>query len=130
MIMSSLKNSVQLLGRLGRDAQVKVSQNGVQYCHISFVTNLTYLDKDKNEVSTVQWHSLSIWGSLTRVLEKKGQKGSLWIVQGKLVNNTYIDRNGMEQRKTEVRVDRLLFLSSPNETNLSISEAMAASAKS
>ncbi len=130
MIMSSLKNSVQLLGRLGRDAQVKVSQNGVQYCHISFVTNLTYLDKDKNEVSTVQWHSLSIWGSLTRVLEKKGQKGSLWIVQGKLVNNTYIDRNGMEQRKTEVRVDRLLFLSSPNETNLPISEAMAASAKS
>ncbi|WP_180268495.1 single-stranded DNA-binding protein [Sphingobacterium sp. 1.A.4] len=128
--MSSLKNSVQLLGRLGRDAQVKVSQNGVQYCHISFVTNLTYLDKDKNEVSTVQWHSLSIWGSLTRVLEKKGQKGSLWIVQGKLVNNTYIDRNGMEQRKTEVRVDRLLFLSSPNETNLPISEAMAASAKS
>lgn len=130
MIMSSLKNSVQLLGRLGRDAQVKVSQNGVQYCHISFVTNLTYLDKDKNEVSTVQWHSLSIWGSLTRVLEKKGQKGSLWIVQGKLVNNTYIDRNGMEQRKTEVRVDRLLFLSSPNETNLPITEAMAASAKS
>ncbi|QBR11851.1 single-stranded DNA-binding protein [Sphingobacterium sp. CZ-2] len=130
MIMSSLKNSVQLLGRLGRDAQVKVSQNGVQYCHISFVTNLTYLDKDKNEVSTVQWHSLSIWGSLTRVLEKKGQKGSLWIVQGKLVNNTYLDRNGMEQRKTEVRVDRLLFLSSPNETNLPITEAMAASAKS
>lgn len=130
MIMSSLKNSVQLLGRLGRDAQVKVSQNGVQYCHISFVTNLTYLDKDKNEVSTVQWHSLSIWGSLTRVLEKKGQKGSLWIVQGKLVNNTYIDRNGMEQRKTEVRVDRLLFLSSPNETNLPITESMAASAKS
>ncbi len=130
MIMSSLKNSVQLLGRLGRDAQVKVSQNGVQYCHISFVTNLTYLDKDKNEVSTVQWHSLSIWGSLTRVLEKKGQKGSLWIVQGKLVNNTYIDRNGMEQRKTEVRVDRLLFLSSPTETNLPITEAMAASAKS
>ncbi|MEI5985607.1 MULTISPECIES: single-stranded DNA-binding protein [Sphingobacterium] len=128
--MSSLKNSVQLLGRLGRDAQVKVSQNGVQYCHISFVTNLTYLDKDKNEVSTVQWHSLSIWGSLTRVLEKKGQKGSLWIVQGKLVNNTYLDRNGMEQRKTEVRVDRLLFLSSPNETNLPITEAMAASAKS
>lgn len=130
MIMSSLKNSVQLLGRLGKDAQVKVSQNGVQYCHISFVTNLTYLDKDKNEVSTVQWHSLSIWGSLTRVLEKKGQKGSLWIVQGKLVNNTYIDRNGMEQRKTEVRVDRLLFLSSPNETNLPITESMAASAKS
>ncbi len=130
MIMSSLKNSVQLLGRLGRDAQVKVSQNGVQYCHISFVTNLTYLDRDKNEVSTVQWHSLSIWGSLTRVLEKKGQKGSLWIVQGKLVNNTYIDRNGIEQRKTEVRVDRLLFLSSPTETNLPITEAMAASAKS
>lgn len=117
MIMSSLRNSVQLLGRLGTDAQVKVSQNGVAYCIIRFVTNITYLDKDNKQVTSSQWHTLSVWGNLTKHLEKKGQKGSLWLIQGRLVHSKYTNRHGEEKQSTEVRVDRLLYLSGKGENS-------------
>ncbi len=108
--MSTLKNSVQLIGKLAFDAQVKLSQQGVKYCQLKLVTAEKWIDKVDQPEDYLQWHNLSVWGGLCQILDKKGVKGSSWLVQGCLVNRQYTDKQGVSQKRTEVRVLKLMLL--------------------
>jgi len=108
--MSTLKNSVQLIGKLAFDAQVKLSQQGVKYCQLKLVTAEKWIKKEEQTADFLQSHHLSVWGGLCQILDKKGVKGSSWLVQGALVNRQYVDNLGVTQRRTEVRVLKLMLL--------------------
>lgn len=108
--MSTLKNSVQLLGRLGKEAEIKTSSNGTAYCHITLVTNEYGVKKNGEQFEKSQWHKISVWGDLTKQLQRRGNKESLWLIQGTILYNQYENKNGDQHYTCEIRASRLMFL--------------------
>ena len=113
--MNTLKNSVQLIGNLGKDPQVKHLESGKVVANFSIATSETYKDKDGNKVEDTQWHNLKAWGRTAEVAEKYLKKGSKIAIEGKLVHNNYDDKDGNKRYFTEVVINELLMLGDKRE---------------
>lgn len=106
--MSTLRNHVQLIGRLGADAEIKTTSQGRAYAQVRFATN-EYVKTSGGEWKEItQWHTLMIWGEQTKVLELHGQKGSQLLVQGSLQYREYTDSQDIKRTVAEVRVSKIM----------------------
>jgi single-strand DNA-binding protein len=107
--MKSLRNSVTLIGRLGKDPEVKV-YGDKKKATFSIATTDSYKNQKGEKVEDTQWHNLVVWGSLAGVAEKFLKKGQEVCVEGKLVHRNY-ESNGEKKYFTEINVNDLLMLS-------------------
>ncbi|MEQ8584154.1 MAG: single-stranded DNA-binding protein [Marinoscillum sp.] len=107
--MTTLKNSVQLIGRLGNDPQVRTFDSGKKMATFSLATNETYLNAKGEKVEDTQWHNIVIWGKKADIAEKYLKKGSEVGVQGKLINRSY-ESNGEKKYITEISLNELLLM--------------------
>lgn len=108
--MKSLRNSVTLIGRLGKDPEVK-AYGDKKKATFSIATTDTYKNQKGEKVEDTQWHNLVVWGSLAGVAEKFLKKGQEVCVEGKLVHRNY-ESNGEKKIFTEINVNDLLMLGS------------------
>jgi single-strand DNA-binding protein len=108
--MKSLRNSVQLIGNLGMDPEVKQVSNGNKMARFSLVTTETYKNQKGEKVTDTQWHNLIIWGGLADVAEKYLKKGNQVAVEGRLETNTYDDKDGNRKFFTQIKVNDLVML--------------------
>ncbi len=108
--MSSLRNSVQLIGRLGKDPEVKTFTNSKK-ASFSIATNDVYKNAKGEKVEDTQWHNIVIWGKLADVAEKFLKKGQEVAVEGKLVHRNYETDKGEKKYMTEINVNDLVLLS-------------------
>jgi single-strand DNA-binding protein len=97
-------NKVILLGRLGKDPQVKQLDNGRVVCNVTLATNDYYTDKDGNRKESTEWHNLEIWDNQARTAEKFLKKGSVIYVEGKIRTDKYTDPEGQEKQVKKIRV--------------------------
>ncbi|WP_010249413.1 single-stranded DNA-binding protein [Myroides injenensis] len=110
--MSSLKNRVQLIGRVGQDPEVKRFDGGSVKATLSIAINDVYYN-DKNErVESTQWHNLVLWGKTAEIAEKFVTKGKEIAVEGKLNNRSFEDKEGNKRYVTEIIVSEILLLGS------------------
>jgi single-strand DNA-binding protein len=109
--MKSLRNSVQLIGRLGKDPEVK-SFGKSKKAFFSIATTDTYKNAKGEKVDDTQWHNIVIWGSLADIAEKYLKKGNEVCVEGKLVHRDYETDKGEKRHVTEINVNDLLMLGS------------------
>lgn len=107
--MTTLKNSVQLIGRLGNDPQVRTFDSGKKMATFSLATNETYLNAKGEKIEDTQWHNIVIWGKKADIAEKYLKKGSEVAVQGKLINRSY-ESNGEKKYITEISLNELLMM--------------------
>jgi len=107
--MSTLKNHVQLIGRLGNDPQVRNFDSGKKMATFSLATNDTYFNNKGEKVEDTQWHNIVVWGKRADVAEQYLRKGSEVAVQGKLVNRSY-ESNGEKKYITEINLSELLMM--------------------
>lgn len=107
--MTSLKNSVHLIGRLGNDPQIKSFDSGKKMAAFSLATNETYFNNKGEKVEDTQWHNIVVWGRKADVVEKYLKKGSEIALSGKLVNRSY-ESNGEKKYITEISLNELLML--------------------
>jgi single-strand DNA-binding protein len=108
--MANLRNSVQLIGRLGKDPEVKTFDKGKRLANITLATNDSYKNHKGEKVSDTQWHSLVVWGKLVDVVSKYLKKGSEIAIEGKLVHRTYETSAGDKKYITEITVNDLVML--------------------
>lgn len=108
--MKSLRNSVQLIGNLGMDPEVKQVANGNKMARFSLATSETYKNEKGEKVTDTQWHNLIIWGGLAEVAEKYLKKGKQIAVEGRLETNTYDDKEGNRKFYTQIVVNDLMML--------------------
>ncbi len=108
--MKSLRNSVQLIGNLGMDPEVKQVANGNKMARFSLATSETYTNQKGEKVTETQWHNLIIWGGLAEVAEKYLKKGKQIAVEGRLETNTYDDKEGNRKFFTQIVVNDLMML--------------------
>ena len=107
--MKSLRNSVQLIGRLGKDPEVK-TYSGKKKAAFTIATSDTYKNNRGEKVEDTQWHNIVIWGKLADVVEKYLKKGQEVVVEGRLIHRDYETDNGEKRHITEINVNDLVML--------------------
>jgi single-strand DNA-binding protein len=108
--MSNLRNSVRLIGNLGKAPDVKEVSEGRKMARFSVATHDTYTNQKGEKVEETNWHNLVAWGKLAEVAEKYLRKGSEVAVEGKLSSRSYTDKDGNKKYITEVVVNNLQML--------------------
>ena len=108
--MYALKNKVQLIGNLGNIPEIKTMEGGKKMARFSVATSEVYHNTKGEKVKETQWHNLVAWGKLAEIAEKFLTKGSEVAIEGKLMNRTYNDKEGVKKYYTEVQVNELLML--------------------
>lgn len=107
--MKSLRNSVQLIGNIGKDPEVKTYDQRKK-ASFSIATNETYKNQNGEKVKETQWHNVVVWGKLADIVEKYLKKGNEVAIEGKLVHRTYETASGEKRYITEVNVNDLVML--------------------
>jgi single-strand DNA-binding protein len=102
--MAGSINKVTLIGNLGRDPEVRFSQNGDKIANISIATSETWNDKSSGErKEKTEWHRVVIFNKfLADIAEKYLKKGSKVYLEGALQTRKWTDNAGVEKYTTEV----------------------------
>ena len=102
--MAGSINKVILLGRLGGDPEIRVSQDGNKIAKFSLATSENWKDKSTNEKKErTEWHKVVIFSpGLADITEKYLKKGSLIYLEGQIRSRKYTDQSGVEKYITEV----------------------------
>ncbi len=108
--MNAVKNKVQLIGNLGQDPEVKSIGEDKKVAHLSVATNENYKNAKGEKVTETQWHNVVAWGKLADIAEKYLVKGTEVVIEGKLINRNYTDKQGVKRYATEVQANELLIL--------------------
>ncbi|HMO33081.1 MAG TPA: single-stranded DNA-binding protein [Lacibacter sp.] len=108
--MYALKNKVQLIGNLGMTPEIKTVTGGKKMARFSMATNESYRNAKGEKVQETQWHNVVAWGKVAELAEKYLGKGSEVAIEGKLINRSYTDKDGVKKYITEVQLNELLLL--------------------
>jgi len=103
-------NKVILIGNLGRDPEVKYTQNGTAVANLSVATNEVWTDKSGQKQERTEWHRVVVWGKQAQVLSEHLTRGKQVYVEGALQTRSWDDRDGNKRYTTEVRAVRVLML--------------------
>lgn len=107
--MSTLRNKVQLIGRLGNDPEVRNFESGKTMATFSLATNESYTNNKGEKVEDTQWHNIVAWGKKVNIIENYLKKGSEIAMEGKLVNRQY-EKEGETKYITEISLNELLMM--------------------
>lgn len=108
--MNSLKNRVQLIGRLGQDPEIITFEDGGKIARFNLATDDSYKDKQGNKIERTYWHPVVVKNGLVKVVENYITKGKEIAIEGKLTNRSWDDNDGKKHYVTEVVVNELLML--------------------
>jgi len=104
-------NKVILVGRLGKDPEVRNLENGATVANFSMATSETYKDKttgDRKEVT--EWHNIVLWRGLADVAARYLHKGDMVYIEGKLRTRSW-EKEGVTRYTTEIVGDNMTMLS-------------------
>ena len=111
-------NRVQLIGRVGKDPEIRTFEGNNKIANFTLATNEKYKDKTGNTVDVTDWHNLVIrFTKQAEIAEKYLKKGMLVYVEGKLKNRSWDDKDGNKKYITEVVVDSFNMLERRDDNN-------------
>jgi single-strand DNA-binding protein len=109
--MSSV-NKVILVGRLGKDPELRYTPSGSPVARFSMATSESWTDKGGEKQERTQWHNIVAWSKLAEICNQYLVKGKLVYVEGRLETREYTDRDGNKRRITEVIARDMVMLDS------------------
>jgi single-strand DNA-binding protein len=106
--MAGSVNKVILVGNLGRDPEIRSTQDGLRIANLSLATSESWRDKNSGErKEKTEWHRVVIFNeNLVKVAEQYLKKGSKIYVEGALQTRKWTDQAGVEKYSTEVVLQR------------------------
>lgn len=110
-------NKVILVGRLGKDPEIRNLENGASVANFTMATSESYKDKttgDKKEVT--EWHNIVLWRGLADIAAKYLHKGDMIYVEGKLRTRSW-EKEGVTRYSTEIIGDNMTMLSTQRSNN-------------
>jgi single-strand DNA-binding protein len=107
-IMAGSVNKVILIGNLGRDPEIRSTQDGTRVANLSVATSESWRDKNSGErKERTEWHRVVIFNDrLVDIVEKYLKKGSKVYLEGALQTRKWTDNSGQERYSTEVVLQR------------------------
>jgi single-strand DNA-binding protein len=107
--MNSLKNHVQLMGRLGQDPEIINLESGKKLAKFSLATNENYTTAKGEKVENTSWHNIVAWGKTADIIENYTEKGREVVISGKLSNRSYENKEGQKRYVTEVVCNQIVL---------------------
>src|SRR5213080_2983050 len=106
--MAGSVNKVILVGNLGRDPELRSTQDGMRIANLAVATSESWRDRNSGErKERTEWHRVVIFNErLAEVAEKYLRKGSKVYVEGQLQTRKWTDQSGQEKYTTEVVLSR------------------------
>ena len=96
-------NKVILIGRLGRDPEVRYMPNGDAVCTFSVATSETWTDRNSEQrQERTEWHNVIMYRRLAEIAGQYLKKGSQVYLEGKIQSRKYTDKNGVERTAYEI----------------------------
>ena len=109
-------NKIYLLGRLTKDPEYKLMENGRGLCQFSIATNHDYTKKDTGErVSKATFHNIRVWGTMAKKSDEVLKKGSKVFIEGKQEHEQYESNNGEKKYYSYVTCKYIQFLDAKEE---------------
>ena len=103
-------NKVMLIGNLGRDPEIRYSQQGTAMVNFSIATSEQWNDKNTGEKQErTEWHRVVAFGKPAEILEKYLSKGSKVYIEGRIQTRNY-EKDGQTHYTTEIVVREFQFL--------------------
>ena len=104
-------NKVILVGRLGRDPELKYTASGTAFCRFSMATDDSWTDKGSGErTERTEWHNIVVWDKLAEICNNYLTKGRLVYIEGSLQTREWDDKEGVKRKTTEVRARDMVML--------------------
>jgi single-strand DNA-binding protein len=111
-------NKVILIGRLGRDPELKYTATGVPFCRFSMATDEGWTDKTSGErQERTEWHNIVAWDRLAEICNQYLSKGRLVYIEGSLQTREWDDQEGNKRKITEIRARDMVLLTSNPDSN-------------
>jgi len=102
-------NKVQLIGRLGKDPELRYTSNGAAVTTLSIATSESYKEGDEWKERT-EWHQAVLWNRLAEIAGEYLSKGSQVYLEGRLQTRSWDDKDGNKRYTTEVVVRDMILL--------------------
>ncbi len=109
--MSSL-NKVLLIGRLGKDPEVRYTPDGAPVANFSLATSEFWTDKSGTRQERTEWHNIVAWNKLADLSKRYLAKGRQVYVEGRLRTREWDDKDGNKRRTTEIVASQMVLLGS------------------
>ncbi|NOY52140.1 MAG: single-stranded DNA-binding protein [Deltaproteobacteria bacterium] len=106
-------NRVQLIGRLGKNPEVRYTSNGSSVANFTMATNESWIGKDGQKNERTEWHNIVAWGKLGEICGEYLTKGKQIYIEGRLTTRSWEDRDGKKRYTTEVKADNMIMLGGP-----------------
>jgi len=108
-------NKVILVGRLGKDPELRYTPSGAAVATFSMATSERYTDRDGNRQEKTEWHNIVAWRQLAETCGKYLHKGKQVYIEGKIQTRSYDDRDGNKRYITEIVADQMQMLGAREE---------------
>lgn len=108
--MAGSLNKVLLIGRIGRDPEMRFTPSGQAVANFSLATDESYTNKDGQKVEKTEWHRIVVWGKQGEFVGNYLGKGRLVYIEGKLETRKWTDKDGVEKYTTEIKADKVTAL--------------------
>ena len=108
--MSYTINKAIIVGRLGRDPEVRFIESGKAICKMSVATSETWGEGAEKQERT-EWHTVTAWGRMGEACGQYLHKGSMVYVEGRIQTRKYQDQSGNDRYFTEINARDIVFLS-------------------
>lgn len=110
--MPSSLNKVMLIGRLGRDPEMRSTQGGVSVANLSLATDESFKDRSGQRQDRTEWHTVVLWGKQAEIAEQYLRKGRLVFVEGRIETRKWKDKEGHDRYSTQIRAFNFQMLDS------------------
>lgn len=109
--MALYLNKIQLIGRLGQDAEVRITTNQYTITTFSVATDHSYKNKDGEWISETTWHRITYYFAPSDFLRENLKKGSKVYVEGRMRSREYTDKDNIKKTAWEVIAEQIIPLS-------------------
>ncbi|MGX2041334.1 single-stranded DNA-binding protein [Methylocaldum sp. MU1018] len=113
-------NKAQLIGRLGRDPEVRYTPEGKCIANLALATSESHKDKSTGEVKqATEWHRVVLFGRPGEVAGEYLKKGSLVFIEGRIRTRKWKNQSGQDQYTTEIVGHEMKMLDGRSEARAS-----------
>ncbi|MGA2475100.1 MAG: single-stranded DNA-binding protein [Terriglobia bacterium] len=124
--MSGSVNKVILIGRLGKDPEVKYTPSGAPVAKFSLATDEVFKDRSGEQQKRTEWHNIVAWNKLAEICGEYLTKGKLVYIEGSIRSRQWEDQAGNKRTAYDIVAGRMQMLGSKADSDRAAAAAAAA----
>ena len=103
-------NKAILVGNLGRDPEMRTTQNGQSVVNFTLATSENWTDKSGQRQERTEWHRIVVWGRTAEMCQQYLSKGRTVYIEGRIQTREWEDKDGNKRYTTEINANTVQFI--------------------